>query len=61
MGEAYELASELAMIAEAEGRSIVLICRRDGTFQMTYADPAEKEEDHNAEGTDIAVNRYHTH
>ncbi len=52
MGEAYELASELAMIAEAEGKSIVLICRKDGTFQMTYADPAEKEEDHNAEGTD---------
>ena len=51
MGEAYELASELAMIAEAEGKSIVLICRRDGTFQMTYADPV-KEEDHNAEGTD---------
>lgn len=52
MGEAYELASELAMIAEAEGKSIVLICRRDGTFQMSCADPVENEEDHNAEGTD---------
>lgn len=59
MGEAYELASELAMLAEEEGRNIVLICRKDGTFQMSYADP-EKEEDHNAEGTDDAVNRYHT-
>lgn len=54
MGEAYELASELAMIAEAEGKSIVLICRRDGTFQMTYAD-SENKEDHNAGETDIAV------
>lgn len=51
MGEAYELASELAMLAEAEGKGIVLICRKDGTFQMSYTDPVETDGP-TAEGTD---------
>lgn len=44
MGEAFDIASELAMIAQAEQRSIVLICRKDGTFQMSYADSENAEE-----------------
>lgn len=55
MGDFYELASELAMMAQEEGKTLVLILFKDGTWQVTDTDPAKKEEDHNAEGTDIAV------
>lgn len=39
MGEAYELATELAAIAMMEGKTFILVARKDGTFQMTMADP----------------------
>lgn len=50
MGTIYALANTMASIAKAEGISIVLILRKDGTFQMTMADPVEKKEDHLSEG-----------
>lgn len=38
MGEAYDLATELAEIARTEGKGFVLVCRTDGTFQMTMTE-----------------------
>lgn len=54
MGTIYALANTMASIAKNEGISIVLILRKDGTFQMTLADPVTKE-DHLSEGTEEAV------
>lgn len=52
MGTMYDLATTMASIAKAEGISVVLILRRDGSFQLTMAD---KKEDHLSEGSGEAV------
>ena len=39
MGKLYDLAIEMATVAKEENLSLVLILRKDGTFQMTMADP----------------------
>lgn len=51
MGAMYDLANSMASIAKAEGISMVLVLRKDGTFQMTMADPVEQE-DRLSEGTE---------
>lgn len=52
MGTMYDLANKMASIAKAEGISVVLILRRDGSFQLTMAD---KKEDRLSEGTEETV------
>lgn len=52
MGTIYALANTMASIAKAEGITLVLVLRKDGTFQMTMADTKE---DHLSEGTEEAV------
>ena len=54
MGTMFDLANAMATIAKAEGITMVLVLRKDGTFQMTMADP-EKKEDHLSEGSGEAV------
>lgn len=49
MGEMYELATEMATIAREQGLNMVLVLRKDGTFQMTMADPITEDRPADAE------------
>ena len=49
MGEMYDLANRMAMIAKEEHKSLVLVLRKDGTFQMTVADVIEEDRSADAE------------